>query len=50
MSGLAHKELNVFVQDLKAQLDGGKILPLADGILINGRGPGGASFNVEQGI
>ncbi|XVF63578.1 hypothetical protein PTKIN_Ptkin09bG0098100 [Pterospermum kingtungense] len=35
--------------DLKAQLDGGKMLPLPDGILINGRGPGGASFNVEQG-
>ncbi|GMI91375.1 SKU5 similar 5 [Hibiscus trionum] len=35
--------------DLKAQLDGGKKLPFPDGILINGRGPGGASFNVEQG-
>ncbi|KAK8580779.1 hypothetical protein V6N12_071031 [Hibiscus sabdariffa] len=35
--------------DLRAQLDGGKTLPLPDGILINGRGPGGASFNVEQG-
>lgn len=35
--------------DLRAQLDGGHKLPLADGILINGRGSGGASFNVEQG-
>ncbi|KAK2398352.1 L-ascorbate oxidase protein [Trifolium repens] len=35
--------------DLKAQLDNGKKLPFPDGILINGRGPGGASFNVEQG-
>ncbi|KAK8646382.1 hypothetical protein V6N13_120171 [Hibiscus sabdariffa] len=34
---------------LKAQLDGGNKLPFPDGILINGRGPGGASFNVEQG-
>ncbi|GMI82450.1 SKU5 similar 5 [Hibiscus trionum] len=35
--------------DLRAQLDGGNMLPFPDGILINGRGPGGASFNVEQG-
>ncbi|GKU98094.1 hypothetical protein SLEP1_g11141 [Rubroshorea leprosula] len=35
--------------DLKAQLDGGHKLPFPDGILINGRGSGGASFNVEQG-
>ncbi|XP_057490028.1 L-ascorbate oxidase homolog [Actinidia eriantha] len=35
--------------DLKAKLDRGKKLPLADGILINGRGPNGASFTVEQG-
>ncbi|XP_039049600.1 L-ascorbate oxidase homolog isoform X2 [Hibiscus syriacus] len=35
--------------DLKAHLDGGNKLPFPDGILINGRGPGGASFNVEQG-
>ncbi|KAK8552441.1 hypothetical protein V6N12_041036 [Hibiscus sabdariffa] len=34
---------------LQAQLDGGKKLPFPDGILINGRGPGGASLNVEQG-
>lgn len=38
------------VQDLKAQLDSGKKLPFPDGILINGRGPNGASFNVEQGM
>ncbi|KAK8585220.1 hypothetical protein V6N13_139155 [Hibiscus sabdariffa] len=42
--------LGVRQTDLRAQLDGGKTLPLPDGILINGRGPGGASFNVEQGI
>ncbi|KAL6982629.1 hypothetical protein U1Q18_016017 [Sarracenia purpurea var. burkii] len=35
--------------DLRAILDGGKKLPLADGVLINGRGPNGVSFNVEQG-
>ncbi|KAK8678336.1 hypothetical protein V6N13_143840 [Hibiscus sabdariffa] len=40
--------LGVRQTDLRAQLDGGKTLPLPDGILINGRGPGGASFNVEQ--
>lgn len=34
---------------LHAQLDSGKKLPFPDGILINGRGPGGASLNVEQG-
>ncbi|XP_041021513.1 L-ascorbate oxidase homolog [Juglans microcarpa x Juglans regia] len=34
---------------LKAILDRGKKLPFPDGILINGRGPGGVSFNVEQG-
>ncbi|WCJ44320.1 SKU5 similar 5 [Euphorbia peplus] len=34
---------------LRAQLDGGKKLPLADGILINGRGPNGYSLTVEQG-
>ncbi|KAI8549370.1 hypothetical protein RHMOL_Rhmol06G0019300 [Rhododendron molle] len=35
--------------DLKAILDRGKKLHFADGILINGRGPNGVSFNVEQG-
>ncbi|KAG6648349.1 L-ascorbate oxidase homolog [Carya illinoinensis] len=35
--------------DLKAILDRGNRLPFPDGILINGRGPGGVSFNVEQG-
>ncbi|GMJ10603.1 SKU5 similar 5 [Hibiscus trionum] len=35
--------------NLKARLDRGKRLPFPDGILINGRGPGGTSFNVEQG-
>ncbi|GMJ02754.1 SKU5 similar 5 [Hibiscus trionum] len=34
---------------LKAILDRGRKLPFPDGILINGRGPGGASFNFEQG-
>ncbi|CAI8600172.1 unnamed protein product [Vicia faba] len=34
---------------LKAHLDNGKKLPIPDGILINGRGPNGLSFNVEQG-
>ncbi|KAL5144343.1 L-ascorbate oxidase [Glycine soja] len=34
---------------LKARLDRGKKLPFPDGILINGRGPNGVSFNVEQG-
>ncbi|XP_062164123.1 L-ascorbate oxidase homolog [Alnus glutinosa] len=35
--------------NLTAILDRGKKLPFPDGILINGRGPGGAYFNVEQG-
>ncbi|KAK8512596.1 hypothetical protein V6N12_075168 [Hibiscus sabdariffa] len=35
--------------NLKAVLDRGRKLPFPDGILINGRGPGSASFNVEQG-
>ncbi|KAL8150064.1 hypothetical protein AgCh_006900 [Apium graveolens] len=35
--------------DLKAHLDAGKKLPFPDGVLINGRGPNGGSFNVEQG-
>jgi hypothetical protein len=30
-------------------LDSGKQLPSPDGILINGKGPNGASFTVEQG-
>ncbi|KAF8026267.1 hypothetical protein BT93_F2927 [Corymbia citriodora subsp. variegata] len=34
---------------LKATLDRGKKLKYPDGILINGRGPNGISFNVEQG-
>ncbi|XP_057500662.1 L-ascorbate oxidase homolog [Actinidia eriantha] len=34
---------------LKAVLDGGHRLALPDGILINGRGPNGASFTVEPG-
>ncbi|KAI5436291.1 hypothetical protein KIW84_022674 [Lathyrus oleraceus] len=34
---------------LKAHLDRGKKLPIPDGILINGRGPNGLSFNIEQG-
>jgi len=46
------KELNDvldYLQTLRAHLDNGKKLPFPDGILINGRGPNGASFNVEQG-
>ncbi|KAJ0983031.1 hypothetical protein J5N97_011286 [Dioscorea zingiberensis] len=35
--------------DLKAILDGGNDLPFPDGVLINGRGPNGNSFTVEQG-
>ncbi|KAJ8762368.1 hypothetical protein K2173_007526 [Erythroxylum novogranatense] len=34
---------------LKAHLDRGKKLPFPDGILINGRGPGGYYLTVEQG-
>ncbi|KAL1810918.1 hypothetical protein ACET3Z_020983 [Daucus carota] len=34
---------------LKAILDNGRKLPFPDGVLINGRGPNGVSFNVEQG-
>ncbi|KAK1273019.1 hypothetical protein QJS04_geneDACA009702 [Acorus gramineus] len=34
---------------LKARLDRGKKLPFPDGILINGRGPNGTSFTVDQG-
>ncbi|KAK3001186.1 hypothetical protein RJ639_021891 [Escallonia herrerae] len=34
---------------LKATLDRGKKLPFPDGVLINGRGPNGVSFTVEQG-
>lgn len=36
-------------QDLKAVLDSGHDLPFPDGILINGRGSNGYTFNVEQG-
>ncbi|CAK9178356.1 unnamed protein product [Ilex paraguariensis] len=35
--------------DLKALLDRGKKLHFPDGILINGRGPNGTSFTVDQG-
>ncbi|KAK8648895.1 hypothetical protein V6N13_129637 [Hibiscus sabdariffa] len=42
--------LGVRQTNLKARLDRGRKLPFPDGILINGRGPGGASFNVEQGL
>ncbi|KAK2995126.1 hypothetical protein RJ640_020766 [Escallonia rubra] len=34
---------------LKATLDRGRKLPFPDGVLINGRGPNGVSFTVEQG-
>lgn len=40
----------LFPQKLKAILDNGRKLPFPDGVLINGRGPNGVSFNVEQGI
>ncbi|XWS40244.1 hypothetical protein CRYUN_Cryun18bG0123700 [Craigia yunnanensis] len=36
-------------RQLKAELDGGHKLPFPDGILINGHGPNGAYFTVEQG-
>ncbi|KAK8623253.1 hypothetical protein V6N13_118141 [Hibiscus sabdariffa] len=42
--------LGVRQTNLRAVLDRGRKLPFPDGILINGRGPGSASFNVEQGI
>lgn len=35
--------------DLKAILDGGKDLPSPDGLIINGRGPSGFTFTVDQG-
>ncbi|KAM0072869.1 putative L-ascorbate oxidase [Helianthus debilis subsp. tardiflorus] len=35
--------------DLKAILDGGHDLPFPDGLLINGRGSNGFTFNVDQG-
>jgi len=38
------------MQTLKAHLDKGKKLPIPDGVLINGRGPNGLTFNVEQGM
>ncbi|MBA0865529.1 hypothetical protein Goshw_012967 [Gossypium schwendimanii] len=47
--GYGHRGLRKLNVDLRAQLDSGRKLPFPDGILINGRGPGGASFNVEQG-
>lgn len=37
------------LQTLQAILDRGKKLHFPDGILINGRGPNGVSFTVEQG-
>lgn len=37
------------IQALQTILDGGKKLPFPDGILINGRGPNGVTFTVEQG-
>ncbi|XVE48788.1 hypothetical protein DITRI_Ditri01bG0030900 [Diplodiscus trichospermus] len=36
-------------RQLKATLDGGHKLPFPDGILMNGHGPNGAFFEVEQG-
>ncbi|KAK8699140.1 hypothetical protein V6N13_115234 [Hibiscus sabdariffa] len=40
--------LGVRQQKLKAELDGGHKLPFPDGILVNGHGPNGAFFTVEQ--
>lgn len=37
------------MQNLKAILDRGHKLPFPDGILINGRGPNGATYTVDQG-
>lgn len=39
-----------FQQVLKAVLDSGRRLSFPDGMLINGRGPTGASFTVEKGL
>ncbi|KAG8065755.1 hypothetical protein GUJ93_ZPchr0004g39179 [Zizania palustris] len=36
-------------ESLQAMLDSGKQLPSPDGILINGKGPNGVSFTVEEG-
>ncbi|CAM8992492.1 unnamed protein product [Rhodiola kirilowii] len=35
--------------DLKAILDNGNVLPFPDGLLINGRGPNGITFTIDQG-
>ena len=37
------------LQDLKAILDSGSDLPFPDGLLVNGRGSNGYTFNVDQG-
>ena len=39
----------LILKKLKAVLDGGHRLAFPDSILINGRGPNGASFTVEPG-
>ncbi|CAN1232519.1 L-ascorbate oxidase homolog [Linum perenne] len=36
--------------DLKSSLDAGNVLPLPDGILINGRGSSGYAFTVDQDL
>lgn len=41
--------ITLFLQDLKAILDGGKDLPFPDGLLVNGRGSNGYTFTVDQG-
>ncbi|GJT72723.1 L-ascorbate oxidase [Tanacetum coccineum] len=43
------RRFSLFSLDLKAILDGGHDLPFPDGLLINGRGSNGFTFNVDQG-
>jgi len=43
-------KLCLFLQDLRAILDGGSDLPFPDGLIINGRGSNAYTFTVDQGI
>uniref|UniRef100_A0A1D1Y9N7 L-ascorbate oxidase n=1 Tax=Anthurium amnicola TaxID=1678845 RepID=A0A1D1Y9N7_9ARAE len=40
---------NADYKAMRSGLDGGRLLPEPDGILINGQGPGGASFTIQPG-
>ncbi|WVZ01844.1 hypothetical protein V8G54_022650 [Vigna mungo] len=42
-------KLCLFLQDLRAILDGGNDLPFPDGLIINGRGSNAYTFTVDQG-